>query len=228
MLNSFGLTEDFLKPAAPFDTYPGTAGLGSLIFTGAEPTLAWRRPQPAMVDLAYVVVPDGLLGTLNMRLLNSSAEKFIDINNMHVGVFIDGPVVDVSGNGTGILNGDTTPSLLDNTDFGTVVAGSVQQRTFTLEVTGVGPLTLQTPVISGPFFLVSDWPTSIDGANVDFTVALDTNAGLGEHLGSLSFAHDGLNTSPYSFLLHAQIVPEPGSALLIVLATVGALLPRRW
>ena len=51
------------------------------------------------------------------------------------------PEIAVEGNGTDILNGDNSPSLADDTDYGSVnVAGGSSTHTFTIRNTGKYPL----------------------------------------------------------------------------------------
>ena len=55
------------------------------------------------------------------------------------------PEINVQGQSTDIVDGDTTPSTADDTDFGNVLTGSSDAHTFTVQNTGTGQLTLATP-----------------------------------------------------------------------------------
>jgi hypothetical protein len=133
--------------------------------------------------------------------------------------------IEVAGNGILIDNGDNTPSLSDNTDFGMVPLGSVQERTFEITDLRFGT-TLQPPVFTGPFSLVGDFPTFVSGAPVSFTVGLNTSA-LGDVTGGISFGTDNPGQNPYHFALAAQIVPEPVSASMAAIALGAMVLVRR-
>ncbi|UCE72394.1 MAG: choice-of-anchor D domain-containing protein [Nitrospiraceae bacterium] len=63
-----------------------------------------------------------------------------------------GADIAVSGNGLVIANGDTTPDINDNTDFGDTVLGSSVLRIFTITNTGSGDLNLT----GSPLVQVSD------------------------------------------------------------------------
>jgi len=59
------------------------------------------------------------------------------------------PEIDVQGNGTSIPNGDTTPSLTDDTDFGSVNLGSSLTHQLTLSNTGVGTIKISNVSLLG-------------------------------------------------------------------------------
>ncbi len=69
-----------------------------------------------------------------------------------VQIFVPGEI-EVSGNGSVIADGDTTPALNDDTDFGQVGVGNTLIRTFTITNNGMDDLELDpsAPVtLSGP------------------------------------------------------------------------------
>jgi hypothetical protein len=74
---------------------------------------------------------------------------------------ITGPEINLQGNAVSIVDGDTTPSTTDFTDFGNVVLGTNFTRTFTIQNTGNAVLTISG---ASPYVVVS-------GANAgDFSV----------------------------------------------------------
>ncbi|NIS80999.1 MAG: choice-of-anchor D domain-containing protein, partial [Anaerolineales bacterium] len=60
----------------------------------------------------------------------------------NVRVMVVEPEMEVLGNGQEIVDGDTTPSAVDHTDFGNVDVGSSLTRTFTIRNTGGAALNL--------------------------------------------------------------------------------------
>lgn len=60
------------------------------------------------------------------------------------------PTISITGNGTAITSGDTTPSTGDFTDFGTATPGVTVQRTFVVHNTGTGSLILGSSGVSPP------------------------------------------------------------------------------
>ena len=134
------------------------------------------------------------------------------------------PEMDVKGNSISIAHGDFTPATTDHTDFGSadVTSGTVI-RTFTIENTGTGTLTLTDAspyvVISGPGaadFSVTSIPTSTvssSGGTTTFEITFDPSE-AGTRLATLSIANDDSNENPYNFIIQGTgtgtvpIVPE--------------------
>ena len=122
-------------------------------------------------------------------------------------IIYSGPEINVQGNGISIADGDATPSLTDDTDFGSVTAASgTIVRTFTIQNTGSFSLNFSgTPkvLVSGPNsadFTVSVQPTSpvAAGGSTTFEVTFDPSA-VGVRSASLSMANDDSNENPYNF-----------------------------
>ena len=59
------------------------------------------------------------------------------------------PEIDLKGNSISIVDGDITPSLTDNTDFGLVNTGTTLSRTFVIENSGPGVLNVRELRITG-------------------------------------------------------------------------------
>lgn len=100
----------------------------------------------------------------------------------------------------GISDGDTTPSVGENTDFGsTLVTGGVIDKTYTIQNTGSGDLTVGT-VSAGGDFTVTAQPTSpvAAGGSTTFTVRFDPTA-LGTRTATVSFSNNDSNENPYNF-----------------------------
>ncbi|WP_107851571.1 DUF4347 domain-containing protein [Oceanimonas marisflavi] len=114
------------------------------------------------------------------------------------------PEITVTGNGTDIADGDTTPSNTDHTDFGSteVSSGSVS-RTFTINNTGTAELALGSVVISGAnaadFSVTSQPTTSIAaGGSTTFTVSFDP-AAAGIRTAALSVSTNDSDENPFNF-----------------------------
>jgi uncharacterized delta-60 repeat protein len=121
------------------------------------------------------------------------------------------PEIAVSGNGQGIVNGDTTPSTADYTDFGSVnVTGGSVARTFTITNSGTAALNLTgTPpnyvTISGSAaFSVTQEPASAslaaNGSTQTFQITFDP-ATPGTHNATVSIASDDADENPFTFAL---------------------------
>ena len=121
----------------------------------------------------------------------------------------DGPAISILGNSVAIINGDITPSAIDNTDFGSVsVNWGTQTRIFTISNTGFDTLTLMGEVpyitLSGEGatdFSVTTSPTSINIANgesVTFAITFNPSS-LGTKNANITIASNDIFRSPYTF-----------------------------
>ncbi len=118
------------------------------------------------------------------------------------------PEIDIEGNAISIVDGDVTPSLLDDTDFGSInLTGGTHTKTFTIRNTGTASLSLTggSPYVSisgahaADFTLTANPTASIAGSafttfNITFNPSL---AGL--RTASISIANNDSDENPYNF-----------------------------
>ncbi|MBP7460912.1 MAG: choice-of-anchor D domain-containing protein, partial [Candidatus Delongbacteria bacterium] len=129
------------------------------------------------------------------------------------------PEMDVAGNGTSISDGDATPVVTDDTDFGTlnVNTGSLE-HTFTITNSGTGTLTLTdaSPYVTiggthpGDFSLTQTPSSSIasGGGTTTFRITFNPSA-TGTRSATLSIANDDSDENPYNFSIQGTgIAPE--------------------
>ena len=125
--------------------------------------------------------------------------------------------IDVLGNGQSIIDGDTTPSLTDHTDFGNaLVSGGTVVRTFTVNNTGNSALSLTgNPRVTvggthGSDFSVTTQPASPIAAagSATFQVTFNPSAS-GVRTATLSIANDDADENPYNFSIQGTgLAPE--------------------
>jgi hypothetical protein len=122
------------------------------------------------------------------------------------------PEMNVTGNGQGIADGDTTPDTADHTDFETAVeAGGTVVRTFTIANTGDATLSLTgTPVVVVSGAHSNDFTVTLDptnaiaaGTSTTFQVTFDPSA-LGSRTGMVSIANDDADEDPYDFAIEGE------------------------
>jgi surface protein len=115
--------------------------------------------------------------------------------------------IDLQGRGVSIPDGDTSPTIADNTDLGLqLVASGTNARTFTIQNTGVGALGLSgSPkvTVSGPNasdFTVSTQPGDlvIGGSRTTFVVTFDPSA-LGVRSATISINNSDTDEGVYNF-----------------------------
>jgi hypothetical protein len=126
------------------------------------------------------------------------------------------PEIDVRGNGWSIPSGDTTPSPIDDTEFGTVGIGTPVDHVFAIQNTGTGALTLGTVTVTNVIdFSVVASPSSpvAPGGSTAFTIRFDpTSAGLKSD--TVEIPSDDADESPYRFDVQgtgAAAAPTVGS-----------------
>ncbi|TBX70432.1 choice-of-anchor D domain-containing protein [Flavobacterium silvisoli] len=107
--------------------------------------------------------------------------------------------IDIRGNGVSIVDGDTTPSTTDWTDFGS----TNPTRTYIIYNTGTTDLTIGTLSLSGTNpgdFAITTAPNSIvaPGTSTMFTVTFTPSA-AGVRSATISIINNDSNENPYDF-----------------------------
>ncbi|WP_347923007.1 choice-of-anchor D domain-containing protein [Pontimicrobium sp. SW4] len=166
------------------------------------------------------------------ELISGNADEFqvVSINaDKFVGVFIDddnvngvtdergdvkvftltsttNPEINIQGNSTDIVSGDSSPSTSDYTDFGT---GASLSKTFTIQNTGSGTLTLGSNAVSisgtnASDFSVSTQPaTSVSGSS-STTFTIDFASGVAStRTAVLHINNDDIHEYNYHFSIQA-------------------------
>lgn len=136
----------------------------------------------------------------------------------------------VSGNGNEIVDGDVTPSVTDDTDFGSTLVGNSISNIFTIQNTGVDPLLLTgaSPYVSisganAGDFSVSIIPSaSIAGSGTTtFEITFQPSA-LGLRTATLTIANNDGDENPYNFNIQGNgIVCTPSTSISSITPTSG-------
>ncbi len=136
------------------------------------------------------------------------------------------PVIGIKGNATTIANGSVTPSVTNDTDFGTanVVSGTVA-HTFTINNTGTAALNLTgSPKVSlsgtnAADFSVTALPASPVAASgsTTFQITFDPSA-IGTRSATVSVINNDSTKNPYTFAIQGT----GGSTTVSSLNTVNA------
>jgi len=129
------------------------------------------------------------------------------------------PEINLVGNLVSIVDGDTIPSTTDFTDFGGAqLTGGTVTRTFTIQNTGTGTLTLSgtTLVVVGGTnaadFTVTVLPSASVAAagSTTFTVSFDPSL-AGARIATLTIANNDANENPYDFAIQGRGVAPPAA-----------------
>lgn len=197
------------------NTGVGVLTLGTITFSGANATDFTLTTAPSSTiasgsSTTFVVTFNpAAAGTRNATISidnTDSDENPYDFAIRGTGVARE---IDIRGNGVTIVDGDTTPSTTDWTDFSTVAS----TRTFTIYNTGNVILTLGTPVISGTNasdFVVTTMPAATVGAygSTTFTVTFTPSA-INNRTATITIANNDSDENPYDFAIQGfGIIPE--------------------
>ena len=127
------------------------------------------------------------------------------------------PEIAVKGNTIEILDGDSTPSATDGTDFGSIaIDGETADQVFSISNSGTDDLLLSsTPIItiSGTHaadFTVTEQPSSpiATGASVPFTIRFDPSA-TGVRTANISIENNDQTENPYNFTIRGTGLAAP-------------------
>ena len=112
----------------------------------------------------------------------------------------------ISGKSIEILDGDTTPNAIDDTNFGSVNIGESLIRTFTIQNFGNSNLTISNISISGTNFTVTGLPYSnsiTSGSSTSFNVTFNSQT-LGVKTATVTITSNDPNTSNFDFTIQAS------------------------
>ncbi len=116
------------------------------------------------------------------------------------------PEIDVLGNQKSIVDGDTTPTTMDYTEFGSVQIGNQLTRTFIIENQEAVTLNITSATIGGTseFSILTPTPIAIaPGNTANFLVRYaPTNTGV--DLVTLTINNDDSDENPYDFSLQGS------------------------
>ena len=143
----------------------------------------------------------------------------ITISAEVVAVLAD-PTIVVTGNNIPIVNGDITPSVLDDTDFGDTFLNASNVKTYKIANTGTGNLTItdiQITNFQANEYVVETltYPLVIAaGSSFDFDVTFSPLA-LGTFSAQVEIYHSDVDTNtPYKFRITGKGI-DPPAALMI-------------
>ncbi len=247
--NSVTIVSGDTTPDVADDTDFGQAGVGSsltkiytientgtaTLFLSLPPGLTGSADFSILVDPDFSI-PAGNSSTFEVQYTASAvgvvtgtvsiisndgdaAENPYTFDIQAEGIAATDPDINIQGNSTDIISGDTTPSLADDTDFGQISIGGTITKTYTIQNTGVSDLFISLPpgltgssdfsVASNPAFLIV--PAGSSTFDIDFTPTA-----VGVVTGTVSITSNDPDESPYTFDIQAEgtAVNEPDITIL--------------
>ena len=121
------------------------------------------------------------------------------------------PVINMQGNAANILDGDITPTTTDHTDFGSVAWGNTFDRTFTIQNTGSGTLTISLPVVvsgSTDFTVLTPPAASVAPASSTTFVIRFTPSGTGLKSATITVNNNDADEAVYDFAIQGTGTPS--------------------
>ncbi|RXP49318.1 choice-of-anchor D domain-containing protein [Lutibacter sp. HS1-25] len=112
------------------------------------------------------------------------------------------PDINVTGNGVSIVSGDTTPSLTDDTDFGSHSSISSVEKIFTIENIGYTDLEISNITISGTVFSVTSlisFPYTIVSGSSETFIITGTPTTTGVFQETITISNNDFDESSYQF-----------------------------
>jgi hypothetical protein len=139
-----------------------------------------------------------------------------EFDNIQITSTTTAPEIDISGNSQIIADGDTTPSISDHTDFGSVIPGGSIIRTFTIRNTGGAALNLNgSPKVqisgSSNFTVITQpiSPVAAGGGTTVFQIQF-TPTSTGLKTATVLIYNNDSDENPYDFVIQGTgaTVPE--------------------
>ena len=153
-------------------------------------------------------------GNVTIELRNITANQII-VDDLQWICFTGTPEpnINILGNGVTVIDGDTTPSAADGTDFGSaIISGSTIEKTFTIQNLGSANLVLDSPAVvlldGAQGFTVSAQPTinPMTGfTNQTFKLKFD-NTVPGTYTETVMIGSNDPDTSVYAFEVKAVVI----------------------
>ncbi len=107
--------------------------------------------------------------------------------------------IDVLGNGMTIANGDTTPDVLDDTNFGSLCNGESTSKTFTINNTGTLDLNISSITADNADYTISGVPSVVGPSSSEtFTVSFAANVN-GTQTATITINNNDTDEHPFIF-----------------------------
>ncbi|MCD8518245.1 MAG: choice-of-anchor D domain-containing protein, partial [Flavobacterium sp.] len=141
-------------------------------------------------------------GNVVIEIRNITGNQVI-VDNISWTCYNSNSEIDVQGNSVSIADGDNTPSLTDDTNFGTTIIGNDIAHTFTIYNTGTDVLDVSGITITGvnaaDFYIsVNPASTVAAGGSTTFEVTFSPTV-AGTSNATINIANNDADENPYTF-----------------------------
>ena len=140
---------------------------------------------------------------------STTSPWYLDNVNIYCGTPVN-PEIDVEGNSVSIVDGDTTPSATDDTDFGSTLVGVDVSHTFTITNAGPDDLDISGITITGvdaaDFYIsVNPASTVAAGGSTTFEVTFSPIV-AGTSNATINIANNDSDENPYTFDITGEAI----------------------
>lgn len=205
-----------ITPAASA-TAPATSTVSSVIVSGATIIGSTLYYNKSVATTENIVIPAATVGnsstntTLRLmftfRINSSLGSTPTAIDNISLTSAVPVPEINITGNSAAIVDGLTTPSSSNNTEFGTLSTVATKDITYTILNTGTAALNLTgSPIVaisgSSDFTVLTQptSPVSATNGTTTFVVRFTPTSG-GLRTAEISIANDDGDENPYNFTI---------------------------
>jgi len=129
-----------------------------------------------------------------------------------MGTGIEIPEINILGNAITIVDGDITPDITDDTDFGDICSGDMISKTFTIENTGNVVLTITSITDNHADYTISGAPASVAAMSSETFNVNITGSSAGIQNATISIINNDSDENPYTFNVSTNVngLPIPG------------------
>ncbi len=214
-------TQALTKTFRIHNSGPGNLMVNNVSFSGAQAAdfslaggtfpMTIASNSSDSIRVTFTPAADGIRSAIMNIANNDYDESTYSIALAGNGV---SPDILVKGNNQAIMNGDPTPGTANNTDFGTIAKNTTATKTFVIQNTGSGKLTVSGIAFTGSnateFSLVSApaFPLEISASDSQTITVKFAPVASGIRTAILAVASDDANDGSYSFALQG-IASEP-------------------
>jgi hypothetical protein len=185
-------------------------------FTISGPSLPFMLNGNASQTITVTFNP-AILGVRNATLNVMSSDWDEKIYKFAVQGTAVAPEINLQGNATSIVSGNTSVNTTDNTDFGTTIYNTPVVKEFVIQNTGTGTLSISNMVLTGTnisvfsFVNVPTFPLTIaNGASATFSVQYLSPVPNVTNTAMISITNNDSDENTYSFKIEGKSTLDVG------------------
>ncbi|MEX1382901.1 choice-of-anchor D domain-containing protein, partial [Lutibacter sp.] len=202
-------------------------GVPIVVITGSSNFTVTSQPSSSSIaaggNLTFqITFNPSVTGTFDaiVSIDNSDANETIYDFAISGSATVSGIEIDIQGNEISIVDGDNTPDILDQTDFGITDSATPIPHTFNIYSLGSSTLTMTTSIVSITgtdavlFTSTAIGSTSLGaGAVTSFVVTFTPTASLGVKTATITINNNDSDEGTYSFDIMAEVQTIPAQLL---------------